>query len=71
MKILWTKAGGVLPLDTGGRIRSFQTLKELARRHEITLHVFYEQFAGDEHASLGSGDGCVRAHDRFDRFDTL
>ncbi|MCW5981785.1 MAG: glycosyltransferase [Bryobacteraceae bacterium] len=54
MKILWTKAGGVLPLDTGGRIRSFQTLKELARRHEITLHVFYEQFAGDQHASLGS-----------------
>ena len=54
MRILWTKAGGVLPLDTGGRIRSFQTLKQLALRHEITLHLFYEQFAGDEHSSLNS-----------------
>jgi sugar transferase (PEP-CTERM/EpsH1 system associated) len=54
MKMLWTKAGGVLPLDTGGRIRSFQTLKQLARRHEITLHLFYEQFAGDEHSSLNA-----------------
>jgi hypothetical protein len=30
MRVLWVKAGGVLPADSGGRIRSLCILKELA-----------------------------------------
>ena len=37
MRILWVKAGGIVPADTGGRIRSLHILKELARRHSVYL----------------------------------
>jgi hypothetical protein len=36
MRICWIKAGGLVPPDFGGRIRSFQMVKELARRHEVS-----------------------------------
>jgi len=49
MKLLWVKAGGLLPPDTGGKIRSFQILKQLARTHEITLFTFYPAHANDLH----------------------
>jgi polysaccharide biosynthesis protein PslH len=37
MKILWVKHGKILPVDTGGKIRSFNLLRQLARRHETTF----------------------------------
>ncbi len=37
MRILWVKVGGLWPLNTGGRLRSFHILSELSRRHDITL----------------------------------
>jgi glycosyltransferase involved in cell wall biosynthesis len=40
MKILWVKAGGLLPPDTGGRIRSFKTLCEIAKQNEVTFFSF-------------------------------
>jgi sugar transferase (PEP-CTERM/EpsH1 system associated) len=49
MKLLWVKAGGLLPPDTGGKIRSYQILKQLARKHEITLFTFYPEHSGDVH----------------------
>ena len=49
MRLLWVKAGGLLPPDTGGKIRSFQILKQLARAHEITLFTFYPAHPGDLH----------------------
>jgi sugar transferase (PEP-CTERM/EpsH1 system associated) len=52
MRILWVKAGGLVPLDSGGKIRSFQTLKELSQRHEITLYTFYEAHSDDVHDQL-------------------
>jgi sugar transferase (PEP-CTERM/EpsH1 system associated) len=52
MRLLWVKAGGVVPLDTGGKIRSFHILEELARRHEITLFTFYPEQAEDAHPSI-------------------
>lgn len=42
MRILWVKAGGLLPPDTGGRIRSFNILRQLARHHEVTLFSFHD-----------------------------
>ena len=59
VRILWVKAGKLLPVDTGGKIRSFNILKQLALRHDVTLLSYYgggddfayeselrEQFAG-------------------------
>jgi sugar transferase (PEP-CTERM/EpsH1 system associated) len=37
MRILWVKPGGLWPLDTGGRLRSFHTISELSRRHRVTV----------------------------------
>lgn len=41
MKILWVKAGKLLPVDTGGKIRSFNLLRELDARGEVTLLTYY------------------------------
>lgn len=41
MKILWVKSGGLFPLDTGGKIRSYHILRELSRSHELTIALFY------------------------------
>jgi glycosyltransferase involved in cell wall biosynthesis len=41
MKILWVKAGKLLPVDTGGKIRSYNILRHLAREHEVTLISYY------------------------------
>ena len=37
MRILWVKVGGLWPLNTGGRLRSFHILSALAQRHRVTL----------------------------------
>ena len=42
MKILWVKAGRLLPVDTGGKIRSFNLLRQLARRHHVVLLSYYD-----------------------------
>jgi polysaccharide biosynthesis protein PslH len=41
VRILWVKAGKLLPVDTGGKIRSFNILKQLALRHGVTLLSYY------------------------------
>src|SRR3984885_7322176 len=52
MKILWVKAGGLVPPDTGGKIRSYNILRQLARQHSITLFSFYAAHNPDVHAEL-------------------
>ena len=37
MRILWVKVGGLWPPNTGGRLRSFHLVRELARGHAVTL----------------------------------
>lgn len=37
LRILWVKVGGLWPVDTGGRLRSFHTISELSRRHQVTV----------------------------------
>jgi sugar transferase (PEP-CTERM/EpsH1 system associated) len=49
---LWVKSGGLLPLDTGGKIRSFNLVRELARNHEVTVFTFYGSHPNDSHAQL-------------------
>ena len=46
MRILWLNANLLLPLDKGGKIRTWHLMRHLARRHEIT----YLTFANDAEA---------------------
>lgn len=50
MRILWVKAGKLLPVDTGGKIRSYNLLRQLAARHQLSLLSYYggERDAGYE-----------------------
>ena len=52
MKILWVKAGKLLPVDAGGRIRSFNILRQLQKQHEVTLLTYY----GGERDTCGVRD---------------
>ena len=40
MRILWLNVGLLLPLDKGGRLRTWHLMRHLARRHEITYLAF-------------------------------
>jgi sugar transferase (PEP-CTERM/EpsH1 system associated) len=52
MKILWVKAGGLVPHDTGGKIRSYNILRGLASQHSVTFFSFYGAHEGDAHPGL-------------------
>src|SRR5712664_287356 len=52
MKILWVKSGGLVPLDHGGKIRSYQLATALAQFHEVTLFTFYQPTPDDPHHEL-------------------
>ena len=52
MKILWVKAGGLVPPNIGGKIRSYSIVKELAKTHEVTLFNFYAAHSDDVHSAL-------------------
>ena len=41
-----------MPPDTGGKIRSYNLIRELARNHEVTLFTFYAPHADDKHPEL-------------------
>ena len=40
MRILWLKSDLLLPLDKGGKLRTWHLMRHLARRHEITYLCF-------------------------------
>ncbi len=37
MRILWVKPGGLWPVNTGGRLRSFNIISELSRRNQVSV----------------------------------
>lgn len=37
LRILWVKVGGLWPVNTGGRLRSFHLLQQLSQRHDISV----------------------------------
>jgi glycosyltransferase involved in cell wall biosynthesis len=55
MKVLWVKAGKLLPLDTGGKIRSYNILRLLAAQHQVTLLTYY---SGQRDADYEQDIGC-------------
>ncbi len=42
MRILWLKSDLLLPLDKGGKLRTWHLMRHLAQRHEITYLAFTE-----------------------------
>ena len=42
MKILWLNSGLLLPLDKGGKLRTWHLMRNLAQRHDITYLSFAE-----------------------------
>src|ERR1700730_13070369 len=52
MKILWVKAGGLVPPDTGVKIRSYNILRQLAQHHSVTFFSFYAAHENDIHGEL-------------------
>jgi glycosyltransferase involved in cell wall biosynthesis len=49
MRLLWVKGGKLLPVDTGGKIRSYNILKGLARQHEVVFLSYYPGAADPEY----------------------
>jgi len=59
MHLLWVKVGGLWPLNTGGRLRSFHLIKELSQRHRVT--VLTTHGSGDDPAGLAESlPACER-----------
>ena len=52
MKVLWLNAGLLLPLDKGGKLRTWHLMRHLAQRHDITYLSFAEP---NELAAHGDG----------------
>ena len=51
MKILWVKHGKLLPVNTGGKIRTYNILRHLASRHDVTLISSYSGKQAPEYES--------------------
>jgi polysaccharide biosynthesis protein PslH len=56
MKVLWIKAGPLFPLDTGGKIRTWNILKEFARKNQLTVLSF---FPNNVDSSLNGAEHCL------------
>jgi glycosyltransferase involved in cell wall biosynthesis len=63
MKILWVKANKLLPLHSGGDIRSYHIARHLASRHELCFFSYYDgQADADYERQLAEhfpGASCV------------
>ncbi|HEY0876388.1 MAG TPA: glycosyltransferase [Vicinamibacterales bacterium] len=57
MKILWLNAGLLLPLDKGGKLRTWHLMRHLARRHAITYLCFTDPDEKKEHLE-GMAEVC-------------
>ena len=51
MRILWLKTDLLLPLDKGGKLRTWHLMRSLAERHEITFLSFADPNEPAEHIS--------------------
>ena len=59
MRILWVKVGGLWPVNTGGRLRTFHIISELARRHRVTLLTTHRP-GEDPHVLAARFSECAR-----------
>src|SRR4029450_12535443 len=61
MRILWLKTGLLLPLDAGGKLRTWHLLRHLAMRHEVTYLSFADPDAPDADRN-GMSAICAALH---------
>jgi hypothetical protein len=59
VKILWLNAGLLLPLDKGGKLRTWHLMRHLAARHDITYVSFAEPSQRDDQRT-GMREVCRR-----------
>ena len=59
MKILWLNAGLLLPLDKGGKLRTWHLMRHLAAGHDITYLSFSDASQTEEHR-IGMSGVCQR-----------
>ena len=59
MKILWLNANLLLPLDKGGKLRTWHVMRHLAKRHDITYLSFADALNTEEHRR-GMSEVCGR-----------
>ncbi len=57
LRILWVKVGGLWPLTSGGRLRSFHIIAELSRHHVVTVITTHEP-----EAVLEEGESALASH---------
>ncbi len=58
MRILWLNANLLLPLDKGGKLRTWHLMRQLARQHEITYVAFADAVDRERYAK-GMGEVCA------------
>lgn len=54
LRILWLKSGPLHPLDTGGKLRTYHTVRELAREHEVTFLALNPEGTDPAHLAAAS-----------------
>lgn len=59
MKLLWLNAGLLLPLDKGGKLRTWHVMRHLAKRHDVT-YLSFEDATQTEADRLGMSEVCSR-----------
>jgi sugar transferase (PEP-CTERM/EpsH1 system associated) len=59
VKVLWLNAGLLLPLDKGGKLRTWHVMRHLARRHDIT-YLSFEDGAATAADRDGMREVCSR-----------
>ena len=63
MKILWVKANKLLPLHSGGDIRSYHIARHLSAHHELCFFSYYDGQLDDKYerelAEQLPGSSCV------------
>ena len=59
MKLLWLNAGLLLPLDKGGKLRTWHVMRHLAARHDIT-YLSFEDSTQTEADRAGMRQVCSR-----------
>ena len=52
LRILWLKTGPLHPLDTGGKIRTYNMLRELKRNNEVNIPTGRSGYRGRRLASV-------------------
>ena len=60
MRILWLNANLLLPLDKGGKLRTWHLMRHLAARHDVTYMSFAQPEELEAHGARAADGDLVR-----------